>query len=99
MNRTGAGRRGPAPARDRGTQGASRWIRKPLKSLTISETLGGVYQVLILLGKDCGHNRPKQLLRVPGTAKADPHSNSLRHSNFAATMTGATGDNGELPWP
>jgi hypothetical protein len=59
----------------------------------------GVYLVLILLGKDCGHNRPKQLLRVPGTAKADPHSNSLRHSNFAATMTGATGDNGELPWP
>jgi hypothetical protein len=82
MNRNGSRGLGAAPARDRGTQGAPRWVQKSLISLTISETLGGVYQVLILLGKDCGHNRPKQLLRVPATAKADTPSNSLQHSNF-----------------
>ena len=99
MNRNVFTGPGNAPARARGAIGAPRHIRKLLISLTISTTRRGVYLVLILLGKDCGHNRPKQLLRVPGTAKADTHSNSLQHSNFTATMTGATGDNGELPWP
>jgi|GEM_PF-2532421 len=99
MNRNVSSGLGTAPARARREIGAPRRLWKSLILLTISMRPRGVYQVLILLGKDCGHNRPKQLLRVPGTAKADTHSNSLQPSNFAATMTGATGDNGELPWP
>jgi hypothetical protein len=81
MNRNVSAGLRNAPARPRHAIWLLRQIRKSLISLVICMTPRGVYEVLILLGKDCGHNRPKQLLRVAGTAKADTHSNSLQHSN------------------